>query len=66
MIEDDFFKRQRTIAEVKAELANLGHHVAITSLSGPLQNLTRERKLRRQKVTADGKGAKSTYAYSNW
>lgn len=66
LIEDDFFKQQRTIAEVKAELANMGHHVAITSLSGPLQTLTQERKLRRQKITADGKGSKTTFAYSNW
>lgn len=65
LIEDDFFNQQRTIAEVKAELANLGHHVALTSLSGPLQTLTQERKLRRQKATGDN-GAKSTYAYPNW
>jgi hypothetical protein len=66
LIEDDFFKQQRTIAEVKAELANMGHHVALTSLSGPLQRLTQERKLRRQKITANGKGSKATFAYSNW
>ncbi len=66
MIDDGFFKKQRTIAEVKAELANRGHHVALTSLSGPLQKLTQERRLRRQKVTANGKGTKTTYAYSNW
>ena len=66
LIDDGFFKKQRTIAEVKAELANLAHHVALTSLSGPLQKLTQERRLRRQKVAAKGKGAKPTYAYSNW
>jgi hypothetical protein len=66
LIQDDFFKKQRTIADVKAELANRGHHVALSSLSGPLQALTQERKLRRQKVAADTKGTKTTYAYSNW
>jgi hypothetical protein len=66
LIDDGFFKKQRTIAAVKAELANHGYHIALTSLSGPLQKLTQERRLRRQKVTADGKGSKVTFAYSNW
>jgi hypothetical protein len=66
LIDDGFFKEQRTIAEVKAELANQGYHIALTSLSGPLQKLTQERRLRRQKVTAEGKGSKVTFAYSNW
>jgi hypothetical protein len=66
LIEEDFFKKQRTIAEVKAELANRGRHIALTSLSGPLQKLTQERRLRRQKITANGKGTKTTYGYSNW
>ncbi len=66
LIDDGFFKKQRTIAEVKAELANQGRHIALSSLSGPLQKLTQERRLRRQKVTTGGKGSKTTYAYSNW
>lgn len=66
LIVDGYFKKQRTIAEVKAELANRGHHVALTSLSGPLQSLTQDRKLRRQKVAANSKGTKTAYAYSNW
>jgi hypothetical protein len=66
LIRDDFFVEQRTIAEVKAELANRGRHIPLTSLSGPLQKLTQERRLRRQKVVSNGKRAKTTYAYSNW
>jgi hypothetical protein len=66
LLDDGFFKEQRTIVEVKAELANQGHHIALTSLSGPLQKLTQERRLRRQKVTADGKASKAAFAYSNW
>jgi len=66
LIADDFFQVQRTIAQVKAELANRGRHIALTSLSGPLQKLTQERRLRRQKVTTNGKGTKTIYAYSNW
>ena len=65
LADDGFIKKQRTIAEVKAELANRGHHVALTSLSGPMQGLTQQRKLRRQKIKAKD-GGKSTYAYSNW
>src|SRR5262249_48229859 len=65
LFEDDFFKKPRTIAEVKAELANRGHHIALTSLSKPLQTLTQERQLRRQKAATNGKGTR-TYAYSNW
>lgn len=66
LIDDGFFKKQRTIADVKAQLANQGHHIASTSLSGPLQVLTQERRLRRQKTKASGKDTKVTYAYSNW
>jgi hypothetical protein len=66
LIEDGYFKKQRTIADVKAELANRGHHIALTSLSGPLQALTQQRRLRRQKASTDKKGAKTTYVYSNW
>lgn len=66
LISEGFFKEQRTIAQVKAELANGGRHIALTSLSGPLQKLTQERRLRRQKIVTNGKGTKATYAYSNW
>jgi hypothetical protein len=65
LLKDGFFEKQRTIADVKAELANRGRHIALTSLSGPLQTLTQQRKLRRQKISAKD-GQKSTYAYSNW
>jgi hypothetical protein len=66
LADEDFFSQQRTIADVKTELANRGHHIPLTSLSGPLQALTQKRRLRRQKIPANGKGSKTTYAYSNW
>jgi hypothetical protein len=66
LVEEGFFSKQRTIADVKAELANRGYHIPLTSLSGPLQSLTQERKLRRQKSKKGGESAKGTYAYSNW
>jgi hypothetical protein len=66
LVAEGYFSKQRTIADVKTELANRSHHIPLTSLSGPLQALTRERRLRRQKVAVNGKGSKVTYAYSNW
>ena len=66
LIEEGFFKKPKTIAEVRAELGNRGHHIAITSLSGPLQKLCQERALRRHKGTSDGNGKKTTFNYSEW
>jgi hypothetical protein len=66
LFREGFFKKPKTIAEVKAELANHGHHIARTSLSGPLQKLCQERILRRQKATAGSKDKKAMYKYSNW
>lgn len=60
MVDDGFFKKPKTISAVKAELENRGHHIPLTSLSGPMQKLCQKRTLRRQK--ADGK----TFSYSNW
>jgi hypothetical protein len=65
LIDEDFFSKPKTISEVKAELGNRGHHIPLTSLSGPLQRLCQTKKLRRQK-TADGDGKKKAFAYSNW
>ncbi len=66
LIDDDFFKKPKTIAEVKAELANRGHHIALTSLSGPLQTLCQDRLLRRHKAKSGDKAKKTTYNYSEW
>jgi hypothetical protein len=63
LVEDDFFKKPKTIAEVKAELGNRGHHIALTSLSGPLQKLCQRRTLRRHRAKT---GNKLTFNYSNW
>jgi hypothetical protein len=62
MKEDGFFSKPKTIAEVKAELANRGHHIPLTSLSGPLQKLCQDKELRRQKAG----DKKKTFVYSNW
>lgn len=64
LIDDGFFKKPKTISNVRAELGNRGHHIPLTSLSGPLQNLCRHRLLRRHKAKTSGN--KQTYNYSEW
>ncbi len=64
LVDEGFFKKPKTITEVKAELENRGHHIPRTSLSGPLQVLCQRRILRRQKKKTTGK--KETYCYSLW
>ena len=64
LIGDRFFAKPKTIAELKAELENRGHHIPLTSLSGPLQKLCQRKILRRQKSNTRGK--KQTFVYSNW
>jgi hypothetical protein len=59
LIEEDFFKKPKAITDVKVELENRGHHIPITSLSGPLQRLCKQKKLRRQRN-------EGRYVYSNW
>jgi hypothetical protein len=59
LVEEQFFKKPKTIANVKAELENRGHHIPLTSLSGPLQKLCQRRILRRART--DG-----VFSYSNW
>lgn len=61
LIEEGFFKKPKTIAEVKLALENQGHHVPVTSLSGPLQKLCQQKRLRRQKNAETG-----AYTYSEW
>ena len=64
LMQDGFFKKPKTLALVKAELENRGHHIPLTSLSGPLQKLCQRRMLRRQRVKTSDK--KQTFAYSHW
>jgi hypothetical protein len=66
LYDDGYFKKPKTIAQVKAELANRGHHIALTSLSGPLQSLCQERVLRRHKAKSGDKAKKPTHNYSEW
>jgi hypothetical protein len=64
--DEGFFKKPKTIAQVKAELANRGHHIALNNLSGPLQSLCKERVLRRHMAKSSDKAKRATYNYSEW
>lgn len=59
MIADGFFKKPKAITDVKVQLENLGHHIPLTSLSGPLQKLCKQKELRRQRN-------EGRFVYSNW
>jgi len=61
--DDGFFKSQRSIAEIRTELKKNGWHYPVTSLSGPLQSLIRNRKLRREDV--QGGEARKGWKYSD-
>jgi hypothetical protein len=63
LIEEDFFKTPKTLAAIRAELGNRGHHIPVTSLSRPMMLLCQERRLRRQKAKD---GNKEVFTYSNW
>jgi hypothetical protein len=64
LVGEDYFGVQRSLGDVKQELANRGHHVPLTSLSGPMQSLCKRRILRREARKTSGK--KPTFVYSNW
>ena len=64
LFKEGFFKKPKTIANLKAELENRGHHIPLTSMSGPLQRMCQQRVLRRQKIKASGN--RQTFGYSNW
>ena|ERR1700693_112124 len=59
---DAFFAAQRTISEIRTELATRGWHYPLTTLSGRLQTLVQQRHLRREKVK---EGRKKVWRYSN-
>jgi hypothetical protein len=60
--DEEFFKSQRSIAEIREELQAHGWHYPATTLSGELIKLVQRRRLRRQKVK---EGNKTIWKYSN-
>ena len=59
--EEGFFKSQRSMGEISAELAAHGWHYPLTALSGTLQGLTQRREIRRVRAK---KGNKKVWLYS--
>jgi hypothetical protein len=64
LIEEAFFKKPKTISDVKVELENRGHHIPLTDLGTPLRRLCQSRELRRNRTAGDG--GKKTFSYSEW
>jgi hypothetical protein len=60
--DEGFFKTQRSLGEVREALGSRGWHYPVTTLSGAMQGLVRQRQLRRERVS-DGK--KKVWRYSN-
>jgi hypothetical protein len=60
--DEDYFKEQRTLPQVREGLGARGWHYAITALSGAMQGLVRKRELRRERVSS---GGKRIWKYSN-
>src|SRR5271155_4710521 len=57
-----FFKVQRTLGDVREALGSHGWHYPLTSLSGAMQAIVRQGRLRRERVTV---GRKKVWKYSN-
>jgi hypothetical protein len=59
---EGLFKTQRTMSEVREALGSRGWHYPLTTLSGVMQALVRQRHLRRERVAI---GNKRVWKYSN-
>jgi hypothetical protein len=59
---EGFFKTQRSLGEVREALGSRGWHYPLTTLSGVMQRLVRQRQLRRERGAA---GNKNVWKYSN-
>ena len=59
---EGFFKSQPGLAEIKEALGARGWHHPLTTLSGAMQRLVREKELRRERI---GTGNREAWKYSN-
>jgi hypothetical protein len=46
---EGFFRKPKTLGEIRSRLADLGHNYPLTALSGPMRDLVRGRTMRRFK-----------------
>jgi hypothetical protein len=47
--KEGFFKKPKTLGEIKLRLADLGHNYPLTGLSGPMRREVKSKRLRRFK-----------------
>ena len=59
---EGYFETQRSLGEVREALGSHGWHYPVTTLSGAMQSLVRQRNLRRERVTLRGR---QVWKYSN-
>lgn len=63
LLAEGFFSSPRSSQEVLQALAERGHHLKHPDLTWPLQQLLREKRLRRKHAESEGR---RVWAYSNW
>jgi hypothetical protein len=59
---EGFFKTQRSLGEIREALGSRGWHYPLSTMSGTMQGLVRQRRLRRERVD---EGKKIVWKYSN-
>jgi hypothetical protein len=59
---EGFFESQKSLSDIREVLGSRGWHYPLTTLSGAMQILVRQRQLRRQRVAV---GKKKVWKYSN-
>lgn len=65
LIEQDFFKKPKSLKEIIGQLETLGHHLRSSDVQPYLQIFMDNKKLRRKKQ-APGGGGKKCWHYVNW
>ena len=63
LLREGFFSEYRTLAQVGERLQELAVNAKMNSLSGPVANLVREKKLERTRAEANGN---QVWTYRNW
>ena len=65
LIREGFFDVPKPSGDILGKLAEQGHHLRLSDITWQLQQLVRQRKLRRQKKQ-ESAGKKATWVYSKW
>jgi hypothetical protein len=65
LLDEGFFAEQKTINDLREELARRGHHHKLSELSPILLKLCQAKRLRRVKEPTEG-STKLVWKYSNW